>query len=59
VATVATLTAVSGKENADRFLFAVWFPVVGAATGGIAGSLLEKETQEARIDLQHLIGLAG
>jgi len=37
VATVASLTATSGKEDSDRFLWTVWLPVVGAGVGG--GSL--------------------
>jgi hypothetical protein len=49
VATVATLSAVSGQENADRFLFAGWFPVVGAGVGGIAGAFWKKKHKKQEL----------
>ena len=43
VATIGTLSAVAGNENADRFLFAGWFPVLGAGVGAIAGAFWKKK----------------
>lgn len=42
-ATVITLSAVAGTENADRALGAVWFPFLGAGIGAIAGVFWKKK----------------
>jgi translation initiation factor IF-1 len=42
-ATVVTLSAVAGKENADRALGAVWLPVLGAGLGAIVGVFWKKK----------------
>jgi hypothetical protein len=42
-ATVVTLSAVSGRENADRALGAAWLPVLGAGTGAIVGVFWKKK----------------
>jgi hypothetical protein len=42
-ATVVTLSAVSGSENADRALGAAWLPVLGAGTGAIVGVFWKKK----------------
>ena len=49
VATVATLTATSGKENSDRFLWTVWLPVVGAGVGGVAGIFWKKKHKKQEL----------
>ena len=49
VATVATLTATGGKENSDRFLFAVWFPVLGAGVGAISGAFWKKKHKKQEL----------
>ena len=41
--TVLTLSALAGGENADAALFAVWFPIIGAGVGAIAGAFWKKK----------------
>jgi small nuclear ribonucleoprotein (snRNP)-like protein len=53
VATVATLSAVAGKENADRALFAVWFPALGAGIGAVTGAL--RKTKHKKQELIYSI----
>ena len=48
-ATVITLTAVAGSENADRALGAVWFPVLGAGIGAITGMFRKKKHKKQEL----------
>jgi hypothetical protein len=48
-ATVVTLSAVAGKENADRALGAVWLPVLGAGTGAIVGVFWKKKHKKQEL----------
>jgi len=49
VATIATLSAVAGKENADRAFGAVWFPVLGAGIGAITGAFWKKKHKKQKL----------
>jgi len=49
VTTVVTLTAVAGKENADRALVSVWFPFIGAGIGAIAGAYWKKKHKKQEL----------
>lgn len=41
--TIITVTAVGRTENADKYLFAAWFPFIGAGVGAIAGAFWKKK----------------
>ncbi len=48
-ATVITLSAVAGQENADRALGAVWFPFLGAGIGAVAGVFWKKKHKKQEL----------
>jgi small nuclear ribonucleoprotein (snRNP)-like protein len=48
-ATVITLSAVAGSENADRAVGAVWFPFLGAGIGAVAGVFWKKKHKKQEL----------
>jgi hypothetical protein len=48
-ATVVTLSAVAGKENADRALGVAWLPLLGAGTGAIVGVFWKKKHKKQEL----------
>ena len=47
--TVGTLSIVGRSENADRALVALWFPVLGAGIGAVAGAFWRKKHKKQEL----------